>query len=68
MVHHFKRELIVKKILQWNVIENRKPTCLTGTKKNMHKKRLPNPPLKNLMVRPLRNGSLKVDRVTVCAE
>ena len=43
----------VKKNLAMKCDRKKNPTCLTGTKKNMHKKIAQPPPLKNLMVRPL---------------
>ena len=57
VVHHLKRELkghmcACGKNLAMECDGKKNPTCLTGTKKKHAQKKLPNPPLKNLMVRP----------------
>ena len=43
---------VCEKNLAMECDREKNATCLTGTKKKHAQKKLPNPPLKNLMVRP----------------
>ena len=57
VVYHRKRELkghmcVCEKNLAMECDREKNPTCLTGTKKKTCKKKLPSPPLKNLMACP----------------